>query len=436
MKRRQWLAVLPLAAMMISLLGAYGVINAANNEENQVPGMSEGSQDYPIELTFWALGNTHYATLAQEYMAEHPNIKININIQTDIFTHHNRMESALSSRSGAPDIFMLDQESMERFVNAQDQFYNLYDFGAKGIEVDYLYWAWKQATLVDGSFQLGLPAGISPTVVYYRADLMERAGLPADPEEFSAAINKWDKFAVVAKRFTEQTGLPFADSADLVYNGLRDQSTDRIYFNKIDGSFIGDTNPQVKKAYDFTVKGIQEGWIGNWTLGSPEWEKAIREGDLGVILAPTWMEDTIRSASDTTGKWRIAQIPEGSGSWGGSFLTLPREGKHPKEAYDFITWLTNKDNQLETYKASGLLPSIPAVYNEPEFQADQDDFFGGQVISEAYARSAQRVKPVYYGPRFEQVDTLIKNAFRDIVENKADPQSEWDDAMKRVADAA
>lgn len=436
MKRRQWLAVLPLAAMMISLLGAYGVINAANNEESNVSGMTEVNQGSPVVLTFWALGNTHYATLVQEYMAEHPNIKINISIQTDIFAHHDRMESALSSGSGAPDIFMLDQEYLERFINAKDFFYNLYEFGAKGIEVDYLYWAWKQATSVDGSYQLGLPAGISPTVVYYRADLMERAGLPTDPEEFSAAINKWDKFAAVAKQFTDETGLPFADSADLVYNGLRDQSTDRIYFNKVDGSFIGDTNPQVKKAYDFTVQGVQEGWIGNWTLGSPEWEKAIREGDLGVILGPTWMEDTIRSANETSGKWRIAQIPEGSGSWGGSFLALPKEGKHPKEAYDFITWLTNKDNQLKTYKASGLLPSIPAVYNEPAFQADQDDFFGGQVISEAYARSAQRVKPVYCGPRFEQMDTLIKKALRDVLENEADPQEEWNDAMKRARDTA
>lgn len=121
---------------------------------------------------------------------------------------------------------------------------------------------------------------------------------------------------------------------------------------------------------------------------------------------------------------------------GRHLLTLPKQGKHPKEAYDFITWLTNKDNQLKSFQASGQLPSIPAVYNEPAFQADQDEFFGGQVISEAYARSAQRVKPVYYGPRFEQVDTLIKNALRNGFENKVDPQSEWDDAMKRVADAA
>ncbi|MDU4698192.1 MAG: ABC transporter substrate-binding protein [Paenibacillus sp.] len=429
MKRGKWLAVLPVAAMMISLLGAYGVINAANNEESQVPGLTEGSPGSPVVLTFWTLGSTPYEALAQEYMAEHPYIRIQFSNMEDPITHHDRLESAISSGSGAPDIFMLDREFMERFIASSNPFYNLYDFGAKDIEMNYLYWAWKQATLADGSFQLGLPAGIQPTVVYYRTDVMERAGLPTDPEEFSAAINKWDKFAAVAKRFTEETGIPFADSADLVYNGLRDQSTDRIYFNKVDGTFIGDTNPQVRKAFDFTVKGIQEGWIGRWTLGSSEWEKAIRAGEVGVILGPTWMEDTIRSAKETAGKWRIAQIPEGSGSWGGSFLTLPKEGKHPKEAYEFITWLTNKENQLESYQAGRLLPSIPAVYNEPAFQTEKDDFFGGQVVSEAYARSAQRVKPVYHGPQFEQVDTEIKNALRHVLENKANPQQAWDDAM-------
>ncbi|MFR9711910.1 ABC transporter substrate-binding protein [Paenibacillus sp. MB22_1] len=429
MKRGKWLAVLPVAAMMISLLGAYSVINAANDEESIASGLTNGSLGSPIELTFWALEDAHYEALAQEYMAEHSNIHIRFSKATDSIEQDDRLEAALSAGTETPDILMLNQESMQRLMDQPDRFYNLYDFGAKSIEQNYLYWAWKQATTADGSFQMGLPAEVRPTVVYYRADLMEQAGLPTDPEEFSAAINKWDKFAAVAKQFTKETGIPFADSAELVYNGLRDQSTDVIYFNKVDGSFIADTNPQVKKAYDFTVTGIQEGWIGSWALGSPEWEQAIREGNVGVILGPTWMEDKIRSAKATAGKWRIAQIPEGSGSWGGSFLTLPKEGKHPKEAYEFITWLTNKEQQLKSFQANGQMPSIPSVYNEPAFLAEEDEFFGGQVISEAYARSAQRVKPFYRGPRFEQVDLKLKNALQNVLENKANPHKEWEKAI-------
>lgn len=444
MKRTRPWAILLVAVMMISLLaacGGSGGNNSANNGGSNAPATTDESDGTnnsgtdageKIELTFWSLGTTNYEDLAKEYSAEHPNITVKFQNTADQTAHHNNLTTALSAGSGAPDIFMLEIAFMERFINAQDKFYNLYDLGAKDIEANYLDWKWKQATSVDGSFQLGLPTDIGPTVVYYRTDLAEQAGLPTDPDGFSTAIDTWDKFATVAKQFKDKTGKPFADLTDLVYNGLRDQSPDQIYFNKEDGAFIGDTNSQVKKAYDFTVKGIQEGWIGNWIIWSPEWQNAINQGDFGVMLGPAWIAGTIRNAKDSAGKWQIAQLPEGAGNWGGSFLTLPKEGKHSKEAYEFIAWLVSQENQLKSFTDSGLFPSIPAVYTEPAFSEEKDDFFGGQVISEAYAKSAERVKPVYYGPLHDQVDTIIKNALKNVLEKKSDPQKEWDDAMKQA----
>ncbi|MEC0206384.1 extracellular solute-binding protein [Paenibacillus lautus] len=443
MKRFKSWSLLLLSIIMVFTLAACGGGGGNGSSTAESPGggssnegtdnTKEGTESTEkIELSFWSLGTTNYEDLAKEYTKEHPNITFKFQNTSDQTAHHNNLTTALSAGSGAPDIFQLEIAFMERFINNQDKFYNLYDLGAKDLEGNYLEWKWKQATSVDGSFQLGLPTDIGPTVVYYRTDLAEQAGLPTDPDGFSAAIDSWDKFASVAKEFTSKTGKPFADLTDLVYNGVRDQSPDQIYFNKEDGSFIGDTNPQVRKAYDFTVKGIQEGWIGNWILWSPEWQKAINDGDFGVMLGPAWIAGTIRNAKDTAGKWQIAQLPEGAGNWGGSFLTLPKEGKHSKEAYEFISWVLNKENQLKSFKDSGLFPSIPAVYSEPSFTEEKDEFFGGQVISEAYAKSAERIKPVYYGPLHDQTDTIIKNALKNVLEKKADPQKEWESAMKQI----
>ncbi|AYB46360.1 ABC transporter substrate-binding protein [Paenibacillus lautus] len=443
MKRFKSWSLLLLSVIMVFTLAACGGGGGNGSGTAESPGggssnegtdnTKEGTESTEkIELSFWSLGTTNYEDLAKEYTKEHPNITFKFQNTSDQTAHHNNLTTALSAGSGAPDIFQLEIAFMERFINNQDKFYNLYDLGAKDLEGNYLEWKWKQATSVDGTFQLGLPTDIGPTVVYYRTDLAEQAGLPTDPDGFSAAIDSWDKFASVAKEFTSKTGKPFADLTDLVYNGVRDQSPDQIYFNKEDGSFIGDTNPQVRKAYDFTVKGIQEGWIGNWILWSPEWQKAINDGDFGVMLGPAWIAGTIRNAKDTAGKWQIAQLPEGAGNWGGSFLTLPKEGKHSKEAYEFISWVLNKENQLKSFKDSGLFPSIPAVYSEPSFTEEKDEFFGGQVISEAYAKSAERIKPVYYGPLHDQTDTIIKNALKNVLEKKADPQKEWESAMKQI----
>lgn len=437
MKHAKSWAVLLIAVLMVASLAACGGgnKNATNNDtktpSNNASTDSNKPSDEKIELSFWSLGTTNYEELAKEYSSLHPNITFKFQNTADQTAHHNNLTTALSANSGAPDIFMLEIAFMERFISAQDKFHNLYDLGAKDIESNYLDWKWKQATSVDGSFQIGLPTDIGPTVAYYRSDLIEQAGLPSDPEAFSAAIDTWDKFATVAKEFKEKTGKPFTDLTDLVYNGVRDQSPDQIYFNKEDGAFIGETNPQIKKAFDFTVKGIQEGWIGNYQLWSPEWNAAINNGDFGVMLGPAWMAGTIRNAKDTAGKWKIAQLPEGAGNWGGSFLTLPKEGKHPKEAYEFIAWLDSKENQLKSFEQSGLFPSIPALYEDPAF-LKADDFFGGQAIAKEYSKSAVRVKPVYYGPLHDQTDTFFKNALKNVLEKKADPTAEWNNAIDQA----
>ncbi|MFC4101363.1 ABC transporter substrate-binding protein [Paenibacillus xanthanilyticus] len=443
---KKWAMSLMSAALVISLAacsggnengGANG--NGGNGNEasgGNAQGANEGeggSSPGKVELSFWTLGNTGYDDLVKVWNAEHPDIQVKVQNTGDQTAHHNNLTTALSAGSGAPDIFQLEIGFMERFINAQDKFHNLNDLGAKELQANYLEWKWKQGASSDGSFVIGLPTDIGPTVVYYRTDLAEQAGLPTDPAEFSAAIDTWDKFAQVAKQFKEKTGKPFVDGTDLIYNALRDQSDGEIYFSKADKSLIAETNPQIKKAYDFTVKGIQEGWVGNWALWSPEWGQATNNGDFLILPGPAWMAGNIKSnGPDSAGKWRIAQLPEGSGNWGGSFLALPKEGKHPKEAFEFISWLDSQERQLETFKTKGLMPSIPVLYEDPAFKDFADEFFGGQKTAVEYGKAAERVKPMFYGPLHDQTDSFIKAGLKNVLEKKADPEEEWKNAIAQA----
>ncbi|MFC6335217.1 ABC transporter substrate-binding protein [Paenibacillus septentrionalis] len=403
------------------------------NTNNSTSNGSDNNGNEKIELSFWTLGNVNYEDLAKQYMSEHPNIVIKIQNTGDQTAHHNNLTTALSANSGAPDIFQLEIGFMERFINAQDKFHNLNDLGADKVKGNFLDWKWAQASSVDGSFQIGLPTDIAPTVAYYRTDLAEAAGLPTDPVEFAAAIDSWDKFATVAKQFTDQTGKPFVDSRDLIYNALRDQSDGQIYFDKETGKFIGDTNPQVKKAYDYTIKGIQEGWVANFALWAPDWAQATNDGGFAVLPGPAWMLGNIKSnGPDSAGQWRIAQLPEGAGNWGGSFITLPKEGKHPEEAYAFIEWMTNQDQQLQSFAVSGLMPSTPALFDQPEFKDFTDEFLGGQASAAQFAAAADRVAPVYYGPLHDQADAFIKEAIQNVQEKNADPEAEWNAAIEKI----
>jgi len=441
-KMKKSLMLLVAAIMVFTLAACSSSSNSGTNNEKGTnnsstttskEGGSNNASGESVELSFWTLGNTNYEDLANQYMKDNPNVVIKIQNTGDQTAHHNNLTTALSAGSGAPDIFQLEIGFMERFLAAQDSFYNLNELGATDVKANFLDWKWAQASSVDGSFQIGLPTDIAPTVAYYRTDLLEKAGLPTDPAEFSALIDTWDKFATVAKQFTDTTGIPFVDSRDLIYNAVRDQAQGQIYFDKETGEFIGNTNPQVKKAYDFTIKGIQEGWVANFALWAADWTQATNDGGFAVLPGPAWMLGNVKSnGPDTSGLWRMAQLPEGSGNWGGSFLSIPKQAKHSEEAYAFIEWMTAQEQQLQTFTVSGLMPSTFALFEAPEFNEFTDEFLGGQASAAEFAKAAERVAPIYYGPLHDQTDSYIKEAIQNVQEKNADPQAEWDTAIEKI----
>ena len=65
------------------------------------------------------------------------------------------------------------------------------------------------------------------------------------------------------------------------------------------------------------------------------------------------------------GKWDIAAIPGGGGNWGGSFLTVPKQGKNVDEAYKFIEWMIQPEQQIDIFKKVGNLPSQPGAVQGP-----------------------------------------------------------------------
>ena len=54
-------------------------------------------------------------------------------------------------------------------------------------------------------------------------------------------------------------------------------------------------------------------------------------------------------------------MPGGGGNWGGSFLAVPTQSKHQKEAVELAKFLTSQASQLAAFKAAGNLPSSPKV---------------------------------------------------------------------------
>ncbi|MCM3398188.1 ABC transporter substrate-binding protein [Oceanobacillus profundus] len=427
MKGIRKIAVLGLATLLAFLLAACsgsddGDTNDASGEKGE------------ITLDFWTFGATGYEELAKEYEKENPNIKIKVK-SSETADHHDALFTSLSAGSGAPDIAMLEIDQFDRFKVAQDRFENLYNLGANDVKDQYLEWKWQSGENVDGDFLFGLPTDIGPKALYYRTDLFEQAGLPTDPEEVAALIDSPEAFEEVGLQVTEETGMPFVDSIEMAFRAYLDAAETAYLTPENELNLGGDS--EVKKAYDYAVHLNDLGLVGKYEMWSPEWANAVNKGEFAAELGAGWLKGWMEgNAPEAVGKWNVATLPtEFAANWGGSYIAVPSETEYAQEAYDFIEWLVSSENQLKSFQSHGLFPSAQAVYEEEAFKTNEDEFFGGQATAPVFAEAAQDITGIgYKGEKYFPVHNEILNALKNVQNKGADPEKEWDAAVKRAED--
>src|SRR3712207_6182855 len=125
---------------------------------------------------------------------------------------------------------------------------------------------------------------------------------------------------------------------------------------------------------------------------SNDWNTAFRKGTFATVTCPAWMMGYIQGqAPNTKGKWDIAAVPGGGGNWGGSYLTIPRQSKHPKEAYELIKFLTSPTAEAYIFKQTGNLPSQPALLKSKAVQSFKNPFFSNAPVGRIFANSALKL---------------------------------------------
>ncbi|MDY0393704.1 extracellular solute-binding protein [Virgibacillus halophilus] len=190
----------------------------------------------------------------------------------------------------------------------------------------------------------------------------------------------------------------------------------------------------LKKAYDLAVEFNDHGLVGDYDMWTPEWGNAVNNGDFAIEMGAAWLKGWMKdNAPDASEKFRVATLPkELAGNWGGSYIAIPKETKHEKEAYKFAKWLTSPDNQLKSFKSdAGLFPSSPEVFDMEDFKNIEDEFFGGQKTSQYFADAAKDINFVYKGSKYKPTQDEVLNALKNVREG-ADPDKEWKEAVKRM----
>jgi cellobiose transport system substrate-binding protein len=401
---------------------------------------SENTGD--VTLTVDTFGQFGYDALFKQYEAAHPNVKIKHRNVVRLDDYTPRLQQWLAAGSGAGDVVALEEGILVQFKNQADKFVNLLDHGAGSLQGNFLDWKWQQGMTSDGKKLVGLGTDIGPLGMCYRTDLFQRAGLPTNRDEVSKLWSTWDDFIETGKKFAAaNTGARFVDGANAQYNTILLQEAGKgegyTYFDKED-KLVFESNPAVKTAFDTVVEMTQAGLSANLPSFSTEWSAGFKQGSFATVSCPSWMLGIIKDNTGAEGKglWDVASVPGGGGYWGGSWLAVPEQSQHKAEAADLAKFLTNPESQLAAYLAANTFPSSTKFYKDEAITNRVDDYFNDAPVGKIFGDGAAQVKPVYLGPKNQNVRQEVENVLLAVGQGQLQPDQAWQRAIEVAKTAA
>lgn len=386
-----------------------------------------------IELVVKTFSKFGYTELYKKYEAAHPNITIKEENIAQLGDYLPKLQQWIATGSGAGDVVALEEGILVQFMAKPDNFVNLLDHGAGSLQDKFLEWKWKQALTPDGKTLVGLGTDVGAQGMCYRRDLFEKAGLPTDREEVGKLWPTWEAYTETGKKFVAAAGKDarFFDSAGNIFQNILMQQGDHTYFDTA-GKLVIDTNPGVKAAWDTTTAMVGADLSAKLQMWGPQWNAGFKTGSFATIACPAWMLGLIKeqAGAGLTGQWDVARVPGSGAVRGGSFLAVPKQSKHPKEAAELATFLTSPEGQLAAFKAESNFPSSPQAIDDPAVQSFTNAYFNNAPVGKIFGESAKTLKPVYLGPDNQAVGDRVGEALLALEQGKLDAGAAWTQAIE------
>jgi cellobiose transport system substrate-binding protein len=387
-------------------------------------GCSSGASDGKTRITIGLFGNFGYQQLFEEYEKAHPDVDIT-DRTASYSDHHKNLAAHLATNNGAADIEAIDTGYVAQFKASADKFVDLNTKGGDKLKDRWLPWKWA-ASLSKDDKQIGYGTDVGGLAICYRRDLLEAAGLPSDRTQVAALWPTWQDFMAAGKRFQSRApaGVKWFDGGPTVLNAIVGQAATG-YYDKSDKITVGG-NQEIRQGWDLVVDGVKSDLSAKLLYSTPVWNTGFKQGQFATVTCPAWQMAKIKDqAPDTAGKWDVTSVPGGGGNWGGSYLTIPKQGKNVDKAVELAAWLTAPEQQAKVFTSAGLLPSTPKLYEDPAIVNYQNPFFNNAPVGKLFTDAAKKLQPQYQGPKAGDVQTAIGNAMQRVEQGKQSGEDSW-----------
>jgi multiple sugar transport system substrate-binding protein len=244
-------------------------------------------------------------------------------------------------------------------------------------------WNGKNGSFGEGGTTYGLPQTIHPHLLWYRSDLFNDEKMKADfKKEYGhdlAPPKTMKEFVEAAKFFNgkEFGGEKLSGWAAQGSKGFGNVHTwlTFLYSNGADVIDWGTmksslSTPEAIEATKTWVDLLQYAPKGINDYTFAEVASDASQGKLAMAIHWSWsaFEVDVAGTSKTVGKWDFVQVPVMKQSvphLAGWSIAIPKTSKNAEEAFKFMAWLENKQNDVRQAAMGGGDPVRTESYSDP-----------------------------------------------------------------------
>jgi multiple sugar transport system substrate-binding protein len=355
------------------------------------------------ELTFWAMGRESEAVaeLLPEFERTHPGVHVSLH-QLPWTGAHAKLLTAFVG-GATPDVAQLGNTWIPELaeLHVLESLEPRVQQSAAVQPSDYFDGIWN-TNLIDGVLY-GVPWYVDTRLLFYRTDLLKKAGFDAPPENW----RQWRRTLAALK---EQAGaqrfsilLPLNEFEPLTALALQ-QREPLLREGGGRGNF---DSPGFRKALGFYVEMFDRGWapVVSEAQISNVWDEFGR-GYFAYYISGPWniAEFRRRLPPERSHDWMTAPLPgpdgPGASIAGGSSLVIFAASHRKEQAWQLIEYLSRPEVQERFRALTGDLPPRRSAWNLPALAADP--------YARAFRQQLELAKPAPKVPEWEHIEDELR----------------------------
>ncbi len=379
-----FLSLMLVLSFVLTACGGASDKGGTSSNGNKAPAASGEAKKEPVTLkfTYWGSPDEKKAIegAAKKFEEKYPWITVNT-VQIPNSDYNTKL-TAMAAGNDMPDSGYMTGDLGDTWAK-EGRFVNLFEMLDKDPELkkeNYLDYIWfKQSP--DNAW--GISTAGENFGLFYRKDLLEKAGVPMPPAKAADAWT-WDQFVEVAKKLTidkngknaseagfdpksiKQYGVTFETWAGPMNNFIFSNGGD--WLSK-DGKDFTLNSPESAEAIQKLADLINVYHVAPSPLAAkslPAMSVALQSGITAMAIGGQWMNLDLGNAKVN---YDIGVLPKLKKS-----LTVAISGatvmfkgsKHPEEAWMLFKWMSDPAGAIELYSGGLWMPTLKAWYTDPE----------------------------------------------------------------------